>query len=73
MSKSNTKNGIAGQVINLMSNDVSKFDWAISFIQDLWKGPFETILIGYFIYREMSYAGLVGLAFLLAFMPLQGT
>jgi ATP-binding cassette, subfamily C (CFTR/MRP), member 4 len=63
--------GITGQIINLMSNDVAKFDNATSFFHDLWKGPVEAILLSYFIFREIGVAGLVGMAFLLSFIPLQ--
>ncbi|XP_055678762.1 ATP-binding cassette sub-family C member 4-like [Lutzomyia longipalpis] len=71
LSKCAAFSGLNGQVINLMSNDVGEFDVALSSIHDLYKGPFEVILIGYFLYREIGVAGLIGMAFLLAFIPLQ--
>lgn len=61
-----------GQVINLMTNDVGKFDMAMAFIHDLWKGPLESILLGYFIYREIGISAVIGMAFMLSFIPLQG-
>ncbi|XP_065085907.1 ATP-binding cassette sub-family C member 4-like [Ochlerotatus camptorhynchus] len=63
--------GLTGQVINLMSNDVAKFDTAVGFVQDIWKGPIELLVLGFFIYREIGFAGLIGIAFLLSFIPLQ--
>ncbi|XP_062563901.1 probable multidrug resistance-associated protein lethal(2)03659 [Armigeres subalbatus] len=63
--------GLTGQVINLMSNDVSNFDTAVGFVQDIWKGPIELLVLGFFIYREIGVAGLIGIAFLLSFIPLQ--
>lgn len=63
--------GLTGQVINLMSNDVAKFDTAVGFVQDIWKGPIELLVLGFFIYREIGFAGLLGIAFLLSFIPLQ--
>ncbi|XP_055536637.1 ATP-binding cassette sub-family C member 4-like [Wyeomyia smithii] len=69
-SASNT-DGLNGKIINLLSNDVSKFDIAIAFLHDLWKGPSECLLLGYFIYLEIGFSGLLGMAFLLSFIPLQ--
>ncbi|GAB0093527.1 probable multidrug resistance-associated protein lethal(2)03659 [Sergentomyia squamirostris] len=60
-----------GRVINLMSNDVGEFDSVLCSLHDLYKGPIEVILIGYFLYREIGVAGLIGMAFMLAFTPLQ--
>lgn len=72
ISKSMTVDGFDGQVINLMSNDVSRFDQAITFVHDLWKGPLEVVVLGFFIYREIDFCGLVGIGFMLLFIPLQG-
>ncbi|GAB0093529.1 probable multidrug resistance-associated protein lethal(2)03659 [Sergentomyia squamirostris] len=71
LSKCTTFDGLNGQVINMMSNDVGRFDIAMAFIHDLWKGPIEAILLGYFIYREIGVSGVIGMAFLLSFIPLQ--
>lgn len=54
-----------------MSNDVGKFEIALAFLHDLWKGPLELFLLGYFIYREIGVAGILGLGFMLSFIPLQ--
>lgn len=45
----------AGQVVNLLSNDVSRFDLSIMFIHYLWVGPAETALVTYLMYREVGY------------------
>lgn len=71
-SKSAMVDGINGRLINLLSNDLGKFDIAMCFVHDLWKGPAEAILLGYFIYLEIGIAGIIGMAFLLSFIPLQG-
>jgi hypothetical protein len=60
-----------GRVINLLSNDFSKFDIALAFLHDLWKGPFETILLGFLIYREVGISGVFGILFILSFIPIQ--
>ncbi|XP_049301233.1 uncharacterized protein LOC125774907 [Anopheles funestus] len=63
--------GLNGKIINLLSNDVGKFDIALCFVHDLWKGPMEAILLGYFIYCQIGFSGLLGMAFLMSFIPLQ--
>jgi len=63
---------INGNVINLMANDVGRFDYALAFLHDLWKGPVETALVGVIIYQEIGLPGIIGLVFLLLFIPLQG-
>uniref|UniRef100_A0AAG5CQF6 Uncharacterized protein n=1 Tax=Anopheles atroparvus TaxID=41427 RepID=A0AAG5CQF6_ANOAO len=63
--------GMTGQVINLMSNDVAKFDTATGFVHDIWKGLIELLVLGYFIYKQIGVSGLFGIAFLLSFIPLQ--
>lgn len=63
--------GLNGQVINFLSNDVTNMEIAVTFLHDLWKGPLELFVIGYFIYREIGLASLVGLIFMFSFIPLQ--
>jgi ATP-binding cassette, subfamily C (CFTR/MRP), member 4 len=58
--------------MNLISNDVGRFDIALTLIHDLWKGPIQALLLGYFIYLEIGVAGIIGIAFLLSFIPFQG-
>lgn len=71
LSKSTTFDGVNGQVINLLSNDVGKLDLALCFVHDLWKGPLEAMLMLYFIYREIGLASVVGMVFMFSFIPLQ--
>uniref|UniRef100_A0A182IDE7 Uncharacterized protein n=1 Tax=Anopheles arabiensis TaxID=7173 RepID=A0A182IDE7_ANOAR len=72
LSKSTTAgDGLNGKIINLLSNDVGKFDIALCFVHDLWKGPMEAVLLGYFIYCQIGFSGLLGMAFLMSFIPLQ--
>ncbi|XP_053998577.1 probable multidrug resistance-associated protein lethal(2)03659 isoform X1 [Hylaeus anthracinus] len=61
-----------GQAVNLLSNDVNRFDVAIIFLHYLWIGPLETILIIYFMYEEVEVSAFIGVATLLMFIPLQG-
>lgn len=72
MSVCTVSDGLNGQAVNLISNDVATFDYATCFLQELWVGPVEAGIMGYFIYREIGYSGLVGIVVMLAFIPLQG-
>lgn len=72
ISKAMAVDGMEGQLINLMSNDVAKFEYGITYVHDFWKGPLEALVMGYFIYREIGFCGLIGVGFMLLFIPLQG-
>ncbi|KAF2894430.1 hypothetical protein ILUMI_11737 [Ignelater luminosus] len=61
----------AGQVVNLLSNDVNRFDVAVIFAHQLWVGPLETVVITYFMYQEVGISAVIGVVFLLMFIPLQ--
>ncbi|KAL9693210.1 hypothetical protein quinque_012495 [Culex quinquefasciatus] len=64
--------GLSGRVINLMSNDVSRFDYAVIFFHDLWKGPVELVIVSVLVFRLMGPTGLIGIALLLLFIPAEG-
>lgn len=63
-----------GQAVNLLSNDVNRFDISIIFLHYLWIGPLETIIITYFMYYwlDIGLSAIIGVASLLMFIPLQG-
>lgn len=60
-----------GQLVNLLSNDVNRFDVAVIFAHQLWIGPLETVVVTYLMYLQVGWAALIGVAFLLMFVPLQ--
>ncbi|VVC32373.1 Hypothetical protein CINCED_3A009972 [Cinara cedri] len=61
-----------GQVINLISNDVSRFDITLPGIQYLFIGPVQTIIVTYLVWQEIGISSLIGVATLLIFIPFQG-
>ncbi|XP_050579550.1 probable multidrug resistance-associated protein lethal(2)03659 isoform X2 [Bombus affinis] len=61
-----------GQAVNLLSNDVNRFDVALIYLHYLWLGPLETIIITYFMYMEVELSAIFGVIILLLFIPLQG-
>ncbi|GBP66208.1 Probable multidrug resistance-associated protein lethal(2)03659 [Eumeta japonica] len=63
--------GLVGHVINLLTTDAQRFDMACMFVTDLIRTPIESTCIIYLMYRQIGVASLVGVAFLLLFIPLQ--
>ncbi|XP_008214580.1 probable multidrug resistance-associated protein lethal(2)03659 isoform X1 [Nasonia vitripennis] len=61
-----------GQAVNLLSNDVNRFDVATIFLHYLWIGPLETIIVMYVMFNEVQESAIIGVATLLMFIPLQG-
>ncbi|XP_048487991.1 probable multidrug resistance-associated protein lethal(2)03659 [Plutella xylostella] len=64
--------GLAGHVINLLTTDAQRFDMASVFLVDLVRTPIESLLIIYLMYRQIGVSCLIGVSFLLLFIPLQG-
>lgn len=62
----------AGQVVNLISNDVSRFDYCFIFFHMLWIGPLQTFIVTYLMWDLMGLSSLVGLSTLFLFIPFQG-
>uniref|UniRef100_A0A1B6L2F8 ABC transmembrane type-1 domain-containing protein n=1 Tax=Graphocephala atropunctata TaxID=36148 RepID=A0A1B6L2F8_9HEMI len=60
-----------GQVVNLMTNDVNRFDMGIIFIHYLWIGPVTTVVVTFFLWQQIGVAALVGVAALLVSIPAQ--
>ncbi|XP_053689234.1 probable multidrug resistance-associated protein lethal(2)03659 [Sabethes cyaneus] len=71
LSKTALGDTTAGQVVNLLSNDVGRLDLAVLFVHYLWIGPLETIVVTYLMYREIGISAIFGVIFLLLFIPLQ--
>ncbi|XP_058458133.1 probable multidrug resistance-associated protein lethal(2)03659 [Malaya genurostris] len=71
LSKTALGDTTAGQVVNLLSNDVGRLDLAVLFVHYLWIGPVETIVATYLMYREIGISAVFGVIFLLLFIPLQ--
>lgn len=64
------KDGISGQAINLLSNDVSRLDLMIFFINNVWNAPIGSFIAGIMIYLQIGYSGLIGLLILVLTMPI---
>lgn len=71
LSKTALINTTSGQVVNLLSNDVSRFELIALFSHYLWVGPVETIVVGILMYLEIGISAIAGIIFLLLFIPFQ--
>uniref|UniRef100_A0A8C5FVQ0 Cystic fibrosis transmembrane conductance regulator n=1 Tax=Gadus morhua TaxID=8049 RepID=A0A8C5FVQ0_GADMO len=60
-----------GQIVNLLSNDVSKFDDLTIFLHYLWVGPIQVAVVLALLWGEIGPSCLVGIALLIFLMPLQ--
>lgn len=70
---SNTAMGktTTGQIVNLLSNDVNKFDQVTIFLHFLWAGPLQAIAVTALLWMEIGISCLAGMAVLLVLLPLQ--
>uniref|UniRef100_A0A671PXA5 Cystic fibrosis transmembrane conductance regulator n=1 Tax=Sinocyclocheilus anshuiensis TaxID=1608454 RepID=A0A671PXA5_9TELE len=60
-----------GQIVNLLSNDVSKFDEVTIFLHFLWVGPLQAAAVIGLLWQEIGVSCLAGMAVLIFLMPLQ--
>lgn len=61
----------AGQLINLMSNDVARFDMVSVFIHWVWSAPLLTLVIAWILYERVGLAPLIGVGIILVVVPMQ--
>ncbi|XP_026726077.1 multidrug resistance-associated protein 4-like [Trichoplusia ni] len=61
-----------GKLVNLLSNDIARFDYAFMFLHYLWIVPFQAAVVLYFLYDAAGYAPFVGLfSVVILILPLQ--
>ena len=60
-----------GQMVNIMSNDVNRFDLSVNFIHYFWVGPLQCIVATIILYTYIGPSCLVGLGVLVLYVPLQ--
>lgn len=60
----------AGKVVNLLSNDVNRFDYASLFFNAIWISPLLTFIVGCLLFNEVGVAGLVGILVVFAIVPI---
>ncbi|NXC60954.1 MRP4 protein, partial [Aleadryas rufinucha] len=60
-----------GQIVNLLSNDVNKFDQVTIFLHFLWAGPLQAIAVTVLLWIEIGPSCLAGMAVLIILLPVQ--
>uniref|UniRef100_A0A8B9YLC7 Multidrug resistance-associated protein 4-like n=1 Tax=Bos mutus grunniens TaxID=30521 RepID=A0A8B9YLC7_BOSMU len=60
-----------GQIVNLLSNDVKRFDQVTTFLHYLWVGPLQAIAVTALLYMEIGISCLAGMAILIILLVLQ--
>nr|XP_009665672.1 PREDICTED: multidrug resistance-associated protein 4 isoform X2 [Struthio camelus australis] len=60
-----------GQIVNLLSNDVNKFDQVTIFLHFLWAGPIQAIAVTVLLWMEIGPSCLAGMAVLIILLPVQ--
>lgn len=60
-----------GKVVNLLSNDVSRFDIASILVHSMWTSPLLALIVGILLWYEVRWAGLVGIAVVFIIVPIQ--
>ncbi|XP_050391108.1 ATP-binding cassette sub-family C member 4 [Patella vulgata] len=61
-----------GHIVNLLSNDVNRFDQAAIFLHFLWVGPLQAIAVLTILWYIMGPSVLAGFTVLLLLVPAQG-
>ncbi|XP_043334217.1 ATP-binding cassette sub-family C member 4-like isoform X2 [Cervus canadensis] len=60
-----------GQIVNLLSNDVNRFDQVTIFLHYLWVGPLQAIAVTTLLWMEIGISCLAGMAVLIILLLLQ--
>lgn len=60
-----------GKVVNLLSNDVNRFDIVSLVINSMFNSPFMTMIAAYLLWREARWAGIVGIGVVFCVVPIQ--
>ncbi|KAJ8734039.1 hypothetical protein PYW07_014590 [Mythimna separata] len=61
-----------GKLVNLLSNDIARFDYAFMFLHYLWVVPIQAAVVLYFLFVAASWAPFVGLfGVVILILPLQ--
>ncbi|EFA03656.1 probable multidrug resistance-associated protein lethal(2)03659 [Tribolium castaneum] len=60
-----------GQMVNLMSSDVSKFSYICLHVHQMILAPIQTVIVLYLLFSTVNTAAMVGVGLLIVFIPIQ--
>lgn len=59
-----------GKMVNLLSNDVCRIDWALYFYNFIWISPLLTVIVTFLVWFHIGLAGLIGIVVVLTTVPM---
>ncbi|XP_051163981.1 ATP-binding cassette sub-family C member 4-like [Leptopilina boulardi] len=62
LSKSALDKTAAGQIVNLLSNDVGRFDLTLMYLHNIWIMPFQVVIVAFIMWQYVGYSTLAALA-----------
>lgn len=71
LSHATVENTSPGRIMNLLSNDVYRFDTMSMFLNAMWTAPLLVITVGYLLWVEIQWAGIFGLLIVFIIVPIQ--
>lgn len=71
-SKYTMRDGVSGQAINILSNEIIRFDLMLCTIYEIVQHPIGATIAGYLIYQQIGVAAFAGLSIFILAMPIQG-
>ncbi|XP_071455648.1 ATP-binding cassette sub-family C member 4-like isoform X2 [Hetaerina americana] len=71
MSKFALGSTTVGQMVNLMSNDVNRFDMSLIFAHYIWTAPLHSLIITVILWFKLGMSSLAGVVVMLLMIPLQ--
>ncbi|RZC36634.1 multidrug resistance-associated protein, partial [Asbolus verrucosus] len=60
-----------GQIVNLLSNDVSRFDLAFTYLHLIWTGPIQIVVFAYYLDVTLGHTAILGFVILTICLLLQ--
>ncbi|GJQ74461.1 hypothetical protein Trydic_g21331 [Trypoxylus dichotomus] len=73
LSRKSLGTNVSGQIINLLSNDFLRFDFAAPYAPIFWIIPIQIVLVTYFIWEEIHESAFAGVAAMIILtVPVQG-
>lgn len=70
LSSTARRNRTIGEIVNLMSADVQRFQDITTIVMLFWSMPLQVLLAIYFLWRLLGFSIMLGLMFLILLIPL---
>lgn len=60
-----------GKIVNLVANDVNKFEEVSYYLNHVWTAPSSAFIIAFILYKEIGWPGVIGMIIVLTVAPIQ--